>query len=177
MENKFTEIAAISLERAVEIARQNRNANLTNWHMLLACSQIEGGWKQILEDTTKEKFEEFKREIEEKIDRLAKGETSNPLPTTDFQQMINWAIGQSGKMGDEYVSQELLVWAVSETADSEIKQLLEKYNINSQDIKLKIENLREDKKVNSPTADKNYKALEKYTVDLTKLARDGKLTQ
>jgi len=175
MENKFTEIAAVSLERAVEIARQNRNVNLTNWHMLLACSQIEGGGKQILEEVTKEKFEEFKREIEEKIDRLAKSETGNPLPTTDFQQMINWTIGQSGKMGDEYVSQELLVWAVSEMADSEMKQFLEKYNINSQDIKLKIENLREDKKVNSPTADKNYKALEKYTVDLTKLARDGKV--
>jgi len=175
MENKFTEIAAISLERAVEIARNKSSANLTNWHMLMACTQIEGGGKQILEEVTKEKYQEFKEEIEEKIDRLAKIETGNPLPTTEFQQMINWAINQTGKMGDEYVSQELLVWGVSETADSEIRQFLEKYNINSQDIKLKIENLREDKKVNSPTSDKNYKALEKYAVDLTKLARDGKV--
>jgi len=175
MENKFTEISAISLEKAVEIARNKSSANLTNWHMLLACAEIDGGGKQILEEITKEKFEEFKKEIEEKIDRLAKSETSNPLPTADFQQMINWTIEQVGKMGDEYVSQELLVWAIIEKADSEIKEFFNKYNIDNQDIRLKIENLREDKKVDSPTADKNYKALEKYTVDLTKLAREGKV--
>ena len=174
MENRLTEVALETVERAMQIAQNNGDANLTNWHMLLALTQVEGGGQEVMKRLAGDKLNNLISLAEEEINKLVKSQTANPLPDSQFQQAISTAYREARQYGDEYISQEILLLAIDKT-DNNIKAKLTEYQIDADKIKLEIEKLREDKKVDNPTTDKNYKSLEKFTTDLTQLAKLGKI--
>ncbi|MBQ7286844.1 MAG: AAA family ATPase, partial [Candidatus Gastranaerophilales bacterium] len=64
---------------------------------------------------------------------------------------------------------------MSEINDVDFKRIIEKYQITENKILNAMKNIRGDKKVDSKNADEDFKILEKYSQDLTKLASNGKL--
>ncbi|MFA5828404.1 MAG: AAA family ATPase [Candidatus Shapirobacteria bacterium] len=146
---KFTQLAAETLQRAVDEARARKNPEVDIPHLKWALQNIDGPAKEILKESQPED-----------LDRLPKVEGGNePQISRLLQQKLGEAVRESQKRGDSFVSQEMLLWAVFE--DSKIRQ--------------EIENLRGGKTVDSESKEQSYKALEKYTTDLTALARSGKL--
>ena len=59
--------------------------------------------------------------------------------------------------------------------NSNIKSLLDNFNVNSTSILNVMKKIRGNKKVDTKNAEENMKALEKYSTDLTELAKKGKL--
>lgn len=168
MENpQFTQLAAESLERAVGIARERKRSEIGEWELLLGLLEIEGVVKEMIGK------EMDIGEIEEKISLGARIESGEGRPSPIFQRIISKGIEESRKRGDSYVSQEMILWGIIEGGE-ETKRYLES-KLDIENIKKEINSLRGGEKVDSESKDKNYKAMEKYTSDLTELAAQGKL--
>src|ERR1700686_2918415 len=79
------------------------------------------------------------------------------------------------KMGDSYVTAELLLLALTLEKDSGAGKILAKAGVTPQNLNAAIEALRKGRTADSATAENAYDALKKYSRDLTQAARDGKL--
>jgi len=168
MENpQFTQLATESLERAVRIARERKRSEIGEWELLLGLLEIEGVVKEMIGK------ELDIGEIEERVSLGARIESGEGRPSLIFQRIISKAVEESNKRGDSYVSQEMFLWGIIEAGD-ETKKYLES-RLDIENVKKEINNLRGGEKVDSENKDKNYKAMEKFTSDLTELAAQGKL--
>lgn len=91
----------------------------------------------------------------------------------DGLQVLNLAERHAQKAGDEFVASEWLLLALAEQTDS--KKALEKSGVTTAILTQVIKNLRGGDTVNTQNAEDARHALEKYTVNLTDRAREGKL--
>ena len=78
-------------------------------------------------------------------------------------------------MGDEYVSTEHLLIGIAAATPNQSADILKRNGITPEALRKAVPSVRGGAKVTSPDAEGNYKALEKYSTDLTAQARDGKL--
>jgi len=153
MQPQFTQLAAETLQKAVAEAIRRKNPEVDVPHLQWAMENTEGPAREILNQVQDDRKWEG-------LGRLPVVEGGGePRISARLQQKLGEAIKESQKRGDSYVSQEMLLWAI--TDDNKIKTEIDK--------------LREGKTVDSETKETTYKALQKYTTDLTALARAGKL--
>ena len=78
-------------------------------------------------------------------------------------------------MGDEYVSTEHLLIAIAAAKPNQSAQIIEQYGVTADALRKAVPTIRGGAKVTSPDAEGSYKALEKYSTDLTAAAKEGKL--
>jgi ATP-dependent Clp protease ATP-binding subunit ClpB len=79
------------------------------------------------------------------------------------------------QMGDEYVSTEHLLIAIAAAKPNQSAQIMEQYGVTADALRKAVPTIRGGAKVTSPDAEGSYKALEKYSTDLTAAAKEGKL--
>lgn len=91
----------------------------------------------------------------------------------DGLQVLHLAERHAQKAGDEFVASEWLLLALAEQTDS--KKVLEKSGVTTAILTQTIKNLRGSDTVNTQNAEDTRDALEKYTVNLTDRAKEGKL--
>lgn len=89
-------------------------------------------------------------------------------------RLLNLADRDSQQRGDQYISSELVLLAALDLKDDTSKAL-EAAGLNKKRLETAVENLRGGEKVDDPNAEEKRQALEKYTVDLTARALEGKL--
>lgn len=161
---RFTQTAEETLNVAVEEAKRRNNPELDSPHLLLALMRVDGPAKTLL------------AEIDESLvlgwlNRLpiVSGANEEIRPTNNLQRAINRGVAESQKRGDSYVPQEMLLWGLA-MEGGEVDKLWDKEEMSKA-----IEKLREGKVVDSENKEASYKALDKYTTDLTALAKAGKL--
>ena len=112
---------------------------------------------------------EISNYLDKKLDELpVNNKPGQRMPSSRCAGLIQQAVTKSQGYGDEYVAAEWLIYAFLNTVSKQ-------FNFNMQEIEKKIMELREGSKVDSPSAEAKYKVLEKFTIDLTQRARDGKL--
>ncbi len=95
-------------------------------------------------------------------------------------KLMDLAFDYAKNMKDKFVSYEHIILAMSNFVQEEkneegLKKIFDKFNIKELNVLNAIKNLRGDKTVNSENADEEYKVMEKYSIDLTQKAREGKL--
>ena len=112
--------------------------------------------------------------FKEKIASLPKVEGGQRSLSQDFQKMIRDAEKIQEKMEDEYLSVDHLFLAIFK-GSSLAKSELEKFNLNEKEVKKAIEELRGGEKIDSQEGTEKLKALEKYTINFTELAKKGKI--
>lgn len=81
----------------------------------------------------------------------------------------------SEQVGDEYVSQEMLLLGVLTSAGSSLYELAKRFNLSEKKLKEAIQMMRKGRTADSPNAEDTYEALKKYCINLTEQAREGKL--
>lgn len=89
-------------------------------------------------------------------------------------RLLNLADRDSQQRGDQYISSELVLLAALDLKDDTSKAL-EAASLNKKRLEVAVENLRGGEKVNDTNAEEKRQALEKYTIDLTARALEGKL--
>lgn len=89
-------------------------------------------------------------------------------------RLLNLADRDSQQRGDQYISSELVLLAALDLKDDTSKAL-ETAGLNKKRLEAAVENLRGGEKVDDPNAEEKRQALEKYTIDLTARALEGKL--
>ena len=112
--------------------------------------------------------------FKQKIASLPKVEGGQRSLSQDFQKMINEADKIREKMGDEFLSVDHLFLAIFKTS-SLAKSDLESFGLKEKEVKKAIEELRGGEKIDSQEGTEKLKALEKYTINFTDLAKKGKI--
>ncbi|NWO11048.1 ATP-dependent chaperone ClpB [Chromohalobacter salexigens] len=91
-----------------------------------------------------------------------------------LSQLFNLADREAQKRGDQYIASELVVLAALEMKAT-ISKVLQQAGLDVQSVRSAIDSLRGGNKVNDASAEESREALDKYTMDLTQRAGDGKL--
>jgi ATP-dependent Clp protease ATP-binding subunit ClpC len=95
--------------------------------------------------------------------------------TPRIVKMLETANAEAERLKDEYVGVEHILIAISDEREGESARILREFNIDKERIYRALQDVRGSARVDSPTAESKYGALEKYSHDLTQYARDGKL--
>ncbi len=90
-------------------------------------------------------------------------------------RLLETANAEADRLKDEYVGVEHLLTAIADERDGESAAILHEFGVDKDKLYNAIRDLRGGARVDSPTAESRYGALEKYSVDLTEMARQGKL--
>jgi len=94
--------------------------------------------------------------------------------SNDLGRVLNLADKLSQQNHDTYVSSEVVVQAMLD-ANTSVSQLMIDAGVNKQSLMNAIESVRGGEAINDPSAEENRQALDKYTIDLTARAEEGKL--
>ena len=102
--------------------------------------------------------------------------TSNQIYLSDdTKKLLNIAENISSDLKDEYITVEVILLAMTHLVDTDIQKLLAAYDVDDKKILKAMKKIRGTKKVDNKNAEENMQALEKFSTDLTELARKGKL--
>lgn len=181
MFNKFTDKSQEAIINAQIIASSYGQANIEALHILLALlQQNEGLIKPVLEKikVDPEIIEEFAiREIK-KLPRIKVNPAAGPVQavsgTAETALILDRAQKEADGMADEFISTEHILLALIGVA-SPAQAVLLNFKVDYQTVKDMLKELRGDQTISDPFPENKYKVLEKYTTNLTELARQEKL--
>ena len=155
-----------------------KNSQMTPEHIMLAMIKADGIIKDYLTELNLLN-QGFINKIVSKIESFPK--LSGPVNSQglylsqETMKLLELSMDESKKLKDEFVSIESILLAMSELDNSNIKSLLNSNGVTSSSILKVMKDIRGNNKVDTKNAEENMKALEKYSTDLTDLARKGKL--
>lgn len=174
--NRLTVKAREAIEGAIEIASRHGHQAVESEHLLLALMEQEDGLVRPILSQLEVPTGKLSSLLEERLSQKPRVEGAwQNYFGKELTEAMDRAFQEMGKMHDEYVSTEHLLLGIVNTKESGLKQLFESVNLRYDRILLAIKNLRGSHRVTDETPEGKYQALEKYTRDLTELARQGKL--
>jgi ATP-dependent Clp protease ATP-binding subunit ClpB len=164
-----------AVQGAIEAAEKNQNQQVEPEHLLSSMlSQEEGTVRPILGKVGVQ-AETILRDVEAAINRLPKVSGGQQYFSTRINNIFNVAQKEAEKLKDEYISTEHLLLAMADEKDGDAGKILRSNGIKRADLEKVIEQIRGGARITDQNAESNYQALEKYSKDLTDLARKGKL--
>jgi ATP-dependent Clp protease ATP-binding subunit ClpB len=178
MLDKFTNKSQEAIVSAQLLAQEYGQQHINALHLLVALiEQPESLVRSILEKI-KINPEAAQARAEAEIAKMPKTQTSLTMGlvqgTAEMAEVIDHANQEANNMGDEFISTEHILLGILQTA-SQAKTILNALGLDYAKTMIILKDLRGNQTVDSPTPEARFKALEKYTIDLTDLATKGQL--
>jgi ATP-dependent Clp protease ATP-binding subunit ClpC len=178
--DRFTERAQEAAQRAAEIIQRYGHNQIDTEHILLALIEQPGGViPQILE-----KLNVSPEALTERLDSTLRaspkanifgGGAGQIFITPRVKRIIDLANEEANRLKDEYISTEHIFLAILTERNTPAARILESAGLTRDRVYDAIQDLRGGQRVTDPQAETKYRTLEKYSRDLTQLAREGKL--
>ena len=178
MEQKFTTMAQEAVGDAIQSASAAGNAQVETLHVMDALLRQENGVARSLIEAAGGDPQAIGATVRNALVALpsASGSsTSQPQASRQLTAAIAQAEKEMQQMGDEYVSTEHLLIGIAASKPNQSAEILEKNGVTAASLRKAVPGVRGGAKVTSPDAEGSYKALEKYSTDLTAAAKEGKL--
>ena len=178
MEQKFTTMAQEAVGDAIQSASAAGNAQVETLHIMDALLRQENGVVRSLIEAAGGDPQAIGAAVRNALVALpsASGSsTSQPQASRQLTAAIAQAEKEMQQMGDEYVSTEHLLIGIAASKPNQSAEILEKNGVTAASLRKAVPGVRGGAKVTSPDAEGSYKALEKYSTDLTAAAKEGKL--
>jgi len=174
--DKLTSKFQMALADAQSLAVGLDNQFIEPAHVMVALLDQEGGMVRGLLTKSGANVNLLRSQLGEALDRLPKVEgTGGEIHMgNDVSKLLNITDKLAQKRNDQYISSELFVLAALDDK-SPLAAILNKAGAIRGAVEKSIDDLRGGQEVNDPNAEDARQALEKYTVDLTELAEQGKL--
>ncbi|HEC1884823.1 TPA: AAA family ATPase [Campylobacter jejuni] len=164
-----------NLESAASLAIHSKNTEVVPLHLLWTLSVDSTSiLNQILNKLNISK-EALELEIKSRISKLATSSNVNRENIRFSNELINSLENAKGLMsanGDSYLSVD--TWLISESQKSPIKEILAQF-LDLREFQKELESLRAGRKIDSKTSDETLDSLNKFGIDLTLKASEGKL--
>ena len=176
--NKFTNYSQEILSSSGALMNEYRNSELQPEHIMLAMIKDNGIIKDYLTEL-KLLNQSFINKIVAKVKSFPT--ISGPpnagqlFLSNDTYRLLDIAKEQSEDLKDEFISIEAILLAMTKLDNSYIQSALKEFGVNQNSVLNVMKKIRGNKKVDNKNAEENMKALEKFSTDLTALARKGKL--
>ncbi len=178
MLDKFTHKSQEAIVNAQIIAQEYGQQHINALHLLVALiEQPESLVRSVLEKLQIDpELVQARAEAEiEKIPKVQVVATMGMVQgTAEMAEVIERSQQTANKMGDEFISTEHILLGILDTR-CRAQELLLGLGLDYAKTLMILKDLRGNQTVDSPTPEARFKVLEKYTIDLTQLAREGKL--
>jgi ATP-dependent Clp protease ATP-binding subunit ClpC len=178
--DRFTERAQEAAQRAAEIIQRYGHNQIDTEHILLALIEQPGGViPQILENLNIN-AQTLTERLDQTLHTTPKanifgGGAGQIFITPRVKRIIDQANEEANKLKDEYISTEHIFLAIMSEKNTSAARVLEGVGLTRDRVLDSIQQLRGGQRVTDPQAETRYRTLEKYSRDLTQLAREGKL--
>jgi len=178
MAHQFTEAVSTALESAFEEAQRKHHTEVTENHLLWAfLKEPEGYFQSILKglDTHPNTL---LQEVQEQLNRAPtySGSAANPPAMSwSLQNRIGEAENIAKQWKDTYTSSDHFLASYWKNAGEPLASWKKPTGISLKQLEDTIKNIRGERHMDSPTAESNLQALEKFTKNYTALAKEGKL--
>jgi ATP-dependent Clp protease ATP-binding subunit ClpB len=174
--DKLTSKFQMALADAQSLAVGRDHQFIEPLHLMLALLDQEGGSVRQLLTMADVNVHSLRSQLGEALDHLpqVEGTAGDVRVSNDLARVLNVVDKLAQQRKDEYISSELLVLACVDDKSS-IGDILRKAGASKGAIEKAIDEVRGGQKVDDPNAEDQRQALEKYTIDLTERAEQGKL--
>ncbi len=179
--DRFTERAQEAAQRAAEIIQRYGHNQIDTEHILLSLIEQPGGViPQILQmlnvnpEALAERIDQSLR-ASQKANIFGSSGAGQIFITPRVKRIVDQANEEANRLKDEYISTEHLFLAILSERQTPSAIILQSAGITRERVYDAIMQIRGNQRVTDPQAESRYRALEKYSRDLTKLAREGKL--
>jgi len=178
--DRFTERAQEVAQRAAEIIQRYGHNQIDTEHILLALiEQPEGAIPQLLEmlnvnaDILTERLDYVLKTTPKA--NIFGGGAGQIFITPRVKRIVDLANQEANRLKDEYISTEHLFLAILSERNTPAGRMLDGAGVTKDRVYEAIQQMRGGQRVTDPKAEARYKVLEKYSRDLTTMAREGKL--
>ncbi len=179
--DRFTERAQEAAQRAVELMTQHGHSQVDVEHLLLALlKQPDGSVSSLVTelganpDTLREQLEQLLQQSPRPGIYGARG-GQQVFITPRVKRVLDLAQEEATRLNDEYISTEHLLLAITHERNTQVSRLLEEHNLGRERVLQAITQMRAGRKVTTPKSETQFRVMEKYSRDLTQMARENKL--
>jgi ATP-dependent Clp protease ATP-binding subunit ClpB len=175
--NRLTEKAQEALAAAQRLAEERRHTQLEPEHLLHALVSQEGGVAPAVLTKLGVQPAAVLQHLDPAINVLASASSPTEVRISlSLQRVWETAQSEADRFKDDYISTEHFLLAMADEQEkSQAGQILRRLGVTRDRLYKALQEVRGGQRVNSPTPESTYQALEQYGRDLTKLAREGKL--
>ena len=178
MQAQFTNMAQEVISDAVQSASAAGNAQVETLHVLDALLRQQNGVVPSLIKAAGGDIKAIGTAVRNGLVNLpsASGSsTTQAQPSRQLEAVLVQAEQEMKQLGDEFISTEHLLIAIAASKPNKSADILEANGVTAESLRKTLPQIRGGAHVTSADAEGNYKALEKYSTDLTAAAKEGKL--
>ncbi|MBI3671457.1 ATP-dependent chaperone ClpB [Candidatus Azambacteria bacterium] len=177
--NNFTNKAQEVLFKAQELAINHSQSGIDSPHLLYALITYQDSIVVSILHKLEVNVELFKDEVLRSVSKLPQGQKQDlsfgrVQVSESLAKILDTSIKIAGSLKDEFISTEHLFLAFFEV-ESLSKDILNRFNVGKDAILKELAGIRGSQRITDPEPEAKYQVLEKYTVNLTRLARENKL--
>lgn len=174
--DKLTTKFQMALADAQSLSLGRDHSYIEPEHLLKALLDQDGGTTRPLLSKAGVNIAKLRSLIDQALDRLPQvtGNGADVHVSNDLGKLLNLTDKLSQKQKDSYISSELFILATV-SHENRLSKILKESGANQQAVEKAIDELRGGEQVDNPDAESNRNALEKFTIDYTERAEQGKL--
>ncbi|MCJ7738215.1 MAG: ATP-dependent Clp protease ATP-binding subunit, partial [Anaerolineae bacterium] len=179
--DRFTERAQDAAQRAVEVMARYSHTQVDTEHILLALlEQPESAVVQIMQllgvdlESIKIRLDETLKDSP-KVGIYGGGGIGQVFITPRVKRVLDQANDEANKLKDDYISTEHIFLSIANERNTPAGKILLENGVTKDRIQDAIKEIRGGQHVTDPRAESRYRLLEKYSRDLSQMARAGKL--
>ncbi|NBA96426.1 ATP-dependent chaperone ClpB [Pseudomonas sp. R5(2019)] len=174
--DRLTSKLQLALSDAQSLAVGMDHPAIEPVHLMQALLEQQGGSIKPLLMQVGFDINSLRKALSKELDHLPKiqNPTGDVNMSQDLARLLNQADRLAQQKGDQFISSELVLLAAADE-NSKLGKMLLGQGVSKKALENAIGNLRGGAAVNDPNAEEARQALDKYTIDLTKRAEDGKL--
>jgi len=176
--DKFTQKAQEALSNAQVLLEEYNHQELDVEHIFIALLRQEDGLvPKILQrlDVTPDMVQRRLQNALEIRPKLYGGATAQIYITPRTKRLLGLARAEAERMKDEYVGSEHIFLAMSEEREGETAKIFQQFGITKEKVYQALQAMRGSQRVTDQDAESKYMALERFSRDITLLAKQGKL--
>jgi len=173
--DRLTVKSTEALNEALALARKAGNPLVYDLHLLLALLGQEEGIVVPVLQKIGVNLPTLRESVEREMARYPKQSGAQPSLSREMNQIIDRAEEEARALGDDFVSTEHLLLALTDVKGTESKGLLQTAGADRKEVLSALQAVRGTHRVTDQTPEEKYQALQRFTRDLTEQARKGKL--
>jgi ATP-dependent Clp protease ATP-binding subunit ClpB len=173
--DKLTVKSRDAIATGEALARRKNHQEVTSLHLLQALVEQEGGLIPALLERMGVSQQVLRSRLDGAMAKLPSVQGGDTFIGRDVKDVLDAAFAEADQLKDEYVSTEHLLLAMIGKKKGPAGSILTELGVTRDVLERALQDVRGSQRVTDPDPEGKYQALEKYTTDLTDLARKGKI--
>ncbi len=173
----FTEQAREAIGASQEILRQLQHSQWDSEHILMALLDQDKGVAIDIMTEMGVYVDAIKTRLTAILGKAPKvaSQTNQIFVTPRVEALLNRSKVEADRLGDDFIGTEHLFIALTQEEQGGVAEVLKQHNVDTERVYQALQKIRGNHRLDDPRAENRYRSLERFSIDLTQLARDGKL--